>query len=97
ERIIVEFFENPYILLQQVDRDVAQIARNIIRKSTSIRGKDAIHIASAIRAGVSIMHSYDEKHILPKNGKFGNPPLKIEIPNFKDGQFVLPIDYEDEE
>jgi len=86
ERMIAEFFENPYILLQQVDRYVAQTSREIIRNFSGIKPKDAIHIASAIRAGASVLHTYDGNHLIPKSGKIGKPPLTIESPSWKNGQ-----------
>ena len=46
-------------------------------------------LASAIVADVSVLHSYDRNHILNKNGLIGDPPLKIEEPNWKDGQIPL--------
>ncbi len=89
ERLIVDFFDNPYILPIQLDLRVAKIARDIIRNYSAIKGKDAIHIASAIQAGVSVMHTYDVNHILPKDGKIGNPPLRIKQPEFVNGQIPL--------
>lgn len=92
EQIIVDFFENPYIIIQQVDRFVAELARDILRNATKIKPKDAIHIASAIQSRASVLHTYDNDHLIPKSKRFGNPPLTIEPPNWKDGQAPLSIE-----
>ena len=85
ERRIDEFFRNPYIILVQVDRRVGRLARDIIRRYSPIKGKDAIHIASAIIADATVMQTYDGD-VLKKNGKIGNPPLRIEKPTWKGKQ-----------
>jgi len=78
ETIIRDFFDNPYIILQQVTRDVGQVARQAVR-SLGVKGKDAVHVASAILAGCSELQTYDER-LLRKSGQFGAPPLLIRKP-----------------
>jgi predicted nucleic acid-binding protein len=87
ESRIDRFFQNPYILPIQVDRRVAQLTRSIIRQF-SIKGKDAVHIASAIIAKAAVMQTYD-KDLLKLNMKIGSPLLRIETPTWKDGQVPL--------
>jgi len=89
ERMIVEFFDNPYIVVVQVDRFVALKSRDITRRF-GLKGKDAVHVASALLAPASVMHTYDESHILKLNGLVGDPPLRIERPGWKAGQPPLP-------
>jgi predicted nucleic acid-binding protein len=89
ERLIVRFFENPFIILVQVDRRVGVLARDIVRRYGGIKGKDGIHIASAIISRSTVLHTYDEA-MLKKNGLIGDPQLRIERPNWKDGQPPLP-------
>ncbi len=84
ERMIVGFFGNPYILIQQVDEHVAQQARAIVRE-LRMSAKDAVHVASAIQANVSVMHSYDAE-MLKHSGKVGDPPLRIEEPRWLNAQ-----------
>ncbi len=88
ERLILDFFENDYILIQGVDLAVAKISRQIVREH-KIPGRDAIHIASAIQAGAQLMQSYDERHMLRLDGKIGDPPLRIEKPRWKNDQALL--------
>ena len=88
ERMIRDFFENPYILLRQVDRRVAELSREIVR-TLKIPGKDAVHVASAVATDCDELQTYDEKHLLRKTGLYGTPPLKIVKPNWPGGQANL--------
>ncbi len=84
EQKIIDFFENPYILLRSVDRRVLVKAREFVRIG-GIAGADAIHLATAVQVGVSVFHTYDDRfirkcavltagnHILAKDGT----PLKV--------------------
>ena len=66
ERMIREFFGRPYILAAALDPFVAQTAREIIRASTasanirSVKPKDAVHVATALRWEVPVFESYDD-------------------------------------
>lgn len=88
EQLIVEFFDNPYILIQQLDEAVARRARALVRE-LGIPARDAVHIASALQTQVAVLHAYD-KHLLNCSGKVGDPPLRIEEPRWKDDQPPLP-------
>ena len=90
ERLIVDFFENEYILIQQVNRQVAEVARQILRTHANVPGKDAIHIASAQVSNSAVLYTYDERHLLRLNGQIDNPPLRIERPTWRHGQPPLP-------
>src|SRR5947208_24728 len=52
EKMIVEFFQNDFIIPVQLDRRISIITRDIVRSFASVKAKDAIHIASAIIANV---------------------------------------------
>jgi len=58
EQKIVGFFDNPYIILRAVDRRVSTKAREIMR-AVKMKGKDAVHVASAALSDVSVLHTYD--------------------------------------
>src|SRR5688572_8195787 len=60
ERLIEAFFNQPYIARHAVDTRVSKRARQIMR-TTSIKGKDAVHIATALVAGAPILHTYEER------------------------------------
>jgi len=57
--IICRFFERD-ILIINVDRDTAENARKLIWENQNLKPNDALHIASAIMAGVSIMDTFDK-------------------------------------
>ncbi len=84
-RLILEFFENPYIVLRSVDRQTAEYAHELVR-TYGLGNIDAIHVATAILARVPVLYTYDgvkgrgRKGLLQYNLKIGNPPLRIEVP-----------------
>ncbi len=88
EKLISRFFMNDFVLVVQVDRRVANLSREIIRLG-GIQGKDAVHIASAVVAGVSVLHTYDGA-MIKKDQQIGNPPLRIEVPAYRNLQPLLP-------
>ena len=63
EAIISAFFSEAYVKVIQLDRQVARVARELIRaahqQDLSIRGADAVHIASAIHHKVPVFESTD--------------------------------------
>jgi predicted nucleic acid-binding protein len=93
DRQIDDYFENPYILLVMLDDTVIKTARSIIRGGFGIKPNDAIHIASALRARCSVLHTYDDK-MLRANGKIGDQPLRIEKPSYTK---TLHLDLEDKD
>jgi predicted nucleic acid-binding protein len=83
-KTILAFFENPYIALRSVDRQVAEKAHELTR-THSLANNDAIHVATAILYKVPVLYTYDSKKqrrkgLLIHNLKIGNPPLRIEVP-----------------
>jgi predicted nucleic acid-binding protein len=79
EKKIADFFENPYILLRQIDRDVAIETRRIVR-AYRLKPKDALHVATAVLTNCSVLHTYDDQHLTKLTLRVGNPPLRIEHP-----------------
>ena len=65
EEMIKEFFSRPYVLRAQVDARVAAIARQITRATSlasdmqTVKPKDAVHVATAIRWEVPVVECYD--------------------------------------
>ncbi len=83
-KMILDFFENPYISLRQLDRETAELAHNLCR-THSLTNADAIHVATALVAKVPVLYTYDaakgkRKGLLTHNLKIGDPPLRIEMP-----------------
>jgi predicted nucleic acid-binding protein len=60
EQEIVDFFENPYITVRPLDYFVAQEARRLVRQY-SLRGADAVHVATARISRVGVYHTWDKK------------------------------------
>jgi predicted nucleic acid-binding protein len=73
------FFENPWILIREVDRFVAERARDLIW-AHGLTGPDAVHLASAFHLGLTVMDTYDDE-LIKLNGKLGRPPLRIGHPH----------------
>jgi predicted nucleic acid-binding protein len=66
------FLRKKCFVLVQVDRTVAELAQDLVWEK-GIRPKDAIHVASALRAGVYALETYDEG-LVKKNGRVGGSP-----------------------
>ncbi|HLJ13257.1 MAG TPA: type II toxin-antitoxin system VapC family toxin [Bryobacteraceae bacterium] len=83
ERMVAQFFENDYLSVRVVDRFVAEKARPIVRQF-KLKPTDAVHVATALLMEVDVLHTYDERHLLPLNGQIdkldGGSKLRIEKP-----------------
>lgn len=79
EQMIRDFFEQPWIIVRDVDRFVAERARDLIW-AHGLKGPDAIHLATALRLGLTVMDTYDDKLVALDN-KLGSPPLRIGKPS----------------
>jgi predicted nucleic acid-binding protein len=77
---VADFFENDYILLTNVDRMVAERARELMARHPGLKPPDAVHVATAaVSPGVEEMHSFDDR-LLALNGavdKADGTKLKI--------------------
>ncbi len=89
EPIVQKYFMKSYIRPINCDRQIAELARELMWKQAALKPKDAIHVASALFMQVDMMHSYDDD-LVRLNGKIGTPPLKICNPGAGDG-FALPM------
>jgi len=87
---ICRFFEHEYIIPVNVDRSVAELARNLLWDYQPLRPKDAIHVASAIKAKVPIFDTFDD-YLIGLSGSIGTPPLIIGEPNI---QYQEEIEFE---
>lgn len=81
---IVDFLKNPYFEVRLVDRRTAERARKLQRAAAaanlSLPKRDAVHLATALVSGVPVLHTFDERHLIPHSRKWGDPPLLIETP-----------------
>jgi predicted nucleic acid-binding protein len=68
--LIREFFKHEYIVVRQLDRFTAETARELIWEH-GLAHNDAVHLATAIRAGLHRMDSFDVDH-LKLSGQFSD-------------------------
>ena len=64
-RKIEEMYNQPFVKLIQLDREIAELARLLVRTTSGLKKhQDAIHLASAIVWDVETMHTYDRQDLL---------------------------------
>jgi len=66
ERVIAEYLDREFIVWIEVDRLIAQKARQLARQF-GMKPPDAVHVATAIRAGCDQFLTWDDK--LHKDGR----------------------------
>jgi len=86
EALIAKLFSEPYIKVRLLDRPTATEARSVHR-SLGLKPPDCIHVATAVLANATELHTYDDKRLLKKDGQYGNPGLRIVRP--RPGQLAL--------
>lgn len=80
EQVIRAFFQHEWIVIVECDRSIAVAARQLMWDHEFLDHKDAIHVATAIRAGVTQLDTFDEP-LCGITGRIGSPPLVIGHPN----------------
>lgn len=80
-KIVEEFFKQSYIRVQNVDRFIAEFARKLMWEYKSLKPKDSIHVATALRHHLTIFDTFDTG-LIKLDGKLGNPPLRIGNPDY---------------
>ena len=89
ERSKVEgFFRNEYIVVRNITRRISEAARTYVW-DYGVDPKDALHVATAIDAGIQTLNTFD-KGLIKKSGKIGNPALLIAHPSWIEPE--LPMD-----
>lgn len=79
KKTVVDFFKNEYIAVQNVTRQVAELARDLVWDH-GVRPKDAVHVASALAVEAPILETFDQD-LIRKSGTIGaSPPLIIREP-----------------
>jgi hypothetical protein len=73
-----KFFRQPYIVIRELDRFLAEEAQSMVWDH-GVDPKDAVHVATALRVGVEQLDTFDEK-LIGKSAGIGNPPLIIGRP-----------------
>lgn len=85
--VVVDFFKNEYIHVRNVTRHIAEQARELVWDH-GIRPKDAVHVATAQEARISLMNTFDE-NILKKSPLAGSPQLVIARPSMREPKLPL--------
>ena len=80
EARIKAFFRNDFISLRNVDRFVAEYARELIWTYSHLNPKDSIHLATAIMIEADALNTFDD-HLLRLDGQIGNPVMRITKPD----------------
>jgi predicted nucleic acid-binding protein len=80
ETTLHDFFQHEFIVIVSVDWFIATRARQLIYDYPALKPMDAIHLATAIKAKVFEMHSYDGG-LLGLSEKAGMPTLPIRQPS----------------
>lgn len=81
---ILEFFENPYVVIRALDRLIGERANTIARQH-GIKPLDAVHLATGILSSCEVFYTYDSKKgknkgLLTHNGAAWVQPMRIEQP-----------------
>lgn len=78
KRKVIDFFKNEYISVQNVTRQVAEMARDLVWDH-AVAPKDAVHVASALVIETPILETFDQP-LIGKSGTLGGAPLIIREP-----------------
>jgi len=77
---ITRAFKRNFLEIREVDRSVAELARDYMWRYKRLKHKDAIHIATAATYHITILDTFDEG-LIRLDGKLGNPVIRIGVPD----------------
>lgn len=95
ETMIREFFEQEYIVPRIVDRQISELARELIW-THNLNNRDAIHAATAVKLKIRFLDTFDED-LIRLSGVIGNPQILIAHPPLLEEQGELFHDEDDED
>ncbi|PSB20207.1 PIN domain-containing protein [Phormidesmis priestleyi ULC007] len=78
EEKIRRFFMHKWIVLQDVDRKISELARELVWEHV-LRPYDAVHVATAIRAKVNHIDTFDDD-LIKLSEKLGEPKITMGKP-----------------
>ena len=61
EELIRKFFENDFIVMFNLNRWTAELARHLIWEYSNLDPKDSIHVATALFNNIPILNTFDEE------------------------------------
>jgi predicted nucleic acid-binding protein len=90
--MIRDFFQNDYIVVVNIDRQVGELGRELMRRGyAKLKPADASHIAAAVIAEVTEMHTFDDR-LLALDGKIDKADgTKLRICKTSTGGPRLPL------
>ena len=97
--IFEEFLDQDFVVYAQVDSDVGQLARRLLRRFEELKKPpDAVHLATAIIHNCDEMHTTDGENLLPLNGRISRldkKPLLICRPPHPPPPTPAPVESEE--
>ena len=84
---VIAFFKRSYIIPVSITRRIAEDSRDLVWDH-GIDPKDALHVATAIKAKVDVFNTFD-RPLIDKSLKVGSPKLLIEAPKVAQGDLGL--------
>ena len=84
---VIDFFKRSYIIPMSITRRIAEESRDLVWDH-GIEPKDALHVATALKAKVDVFNTFDQP-LIGKSLRVGDPKLLIEIPKIAQGEFKL--------
>jgi predicted nucleic acid-binding protein len=87
EEQIQSFFENQYIHKVQLEWFIAREARRL-QRLTNLKGRDAVHLATALQVRAEVLHTYDKDDLLKLDCNALDIPIRIEEPYWEIGSQI---------
>ena len=84
---VIEFFKRSYIIPMSITRRIAEASRDLVWDH-GIDPKDALHVATALKAKADVFNTFD-RPLIGKSLRVGDPKLLIEIPKVAQGDLGL--------
>lgn len=93
EKVRNFFARHDLIEVRDVNRYLAEDARELVWENQGVKPKDAIHLATAMKFDITIFDTFDVD-LIKLDGKLGNPPMRIGKPNilYQEQEEMFPED-----
>jgi predicted nucleic acid-binding protein len=91
---VENFFRSDYINVRNITRRVAEHSRSLVWDH-GIKPKDALHVATALEAGLPLLNTFD-LDLIKKSGSVGSVPLTIAKPSWVAPKLPFPKRDDDE-
>ncbi len=98
EAKIAEFFRRDYVVVAQLDFEVGEEARRLVRAykdDPKLKPLDAAHLAAAIRYRIPLLETEDDD-LLRLDNQEGTPPVRIRRPTREEAPVLQPSLFPDD-